>query len=137
MAPARGRARSIRTSRAGSFISLSRGASRGVVSGGDATAPDPNSSRLTSVKSTCFDSPRCLHHFAGHSPRDDGIGLVEVLDGVTMQVFVRDDCGMIAAPSNVTLMEYRSGRIGQEYRRWGSQELCPSAPRRGSWCARA
>jgi hypothetical protein len=30
---------------------------------------------------------------------------------VTMQVFVREHCTMIAAPSNVTLMEYRMGRI--------------------------
>src|SRR5213080_3333939 len=128
-----------------------------------ATAPEPNSSRLTSFKSICFDSPsheqsltrlplellnglpqipahelgvpidpvqgarhdvllcrvdrpgegfhpirprsrlrrrppRCLHHFVGHPAKEKGIGLVEVLDRVTMQVFVRGDCTMIAAP---------------------------------------
>jgi hypothetical protein len=30
--------------------------------------------------------------------KEEGIGLVEVLDRVTMQVFVREHCTMIAAP---------------------------------------
>jgi hypothetical protein len=42
--------------------------------------------------------PRCLHHFGGHPAKEEGIGVVEVLDRVTMQVFVRDHCTMIAAP---------------------------------------
>src|SRR5947208_2986058 len=42
--------------------------------------------------------PRCLHHFVGHPAKEEGIGLVEVLDRVTMQVFVREHCTMIAAP---------------------------------------
>src|SRR3989441_4115610 len=42
--------------------------------------------------------PRCLHHFVSHPAEEEGIGLVEVLDRVTMQVFVRGDCTMIAAP---------------------------------------
>jgi hypothetical protein len=42
--------------------------------------------------------PRCLHHFVGHPAKEEGIGLVEVLDRVTMHVFVRDHCPMIAAP---------------------------------------
>src|SRR5215813_12878564 len=72
-----------------------------------ATAPEPNSSRLTGFKSMRFDSPannvgprppRCLHHFVSHTAKEEGIGLVEVLDRVTMQVFVREHCTMIAAP---------------------------------------
>src|SRR2546428_1816608 len=34
----------------------------------------------------------------GHPAKEEGIGLVEVLDRVTMQVFVRGHCTMIAAP---------------------------------------
>src|SRR5687768_14675485 len=41
---------------------------------------------------------RCLHHFVSHPPKEEGIGLVEVLDRVTMQLFVRGNCTMIAAP---------------------------------------
>src|SRR6266545_2130744 len=41
--------------------------------------------------------PRCLHHFVSHPAKEEGFGLLEVLDGVTMQVFVRDHCTMIAA----------------------------------------
>src|SRR5437660_1057966 len=41
---------------------------------------------------------RCLHHFVSHPAKEEGIGLVEVLDRVTMQVFVCGDCTMIAAP---------------------------------------
>src|SRR4029434_6907904 len=40
----------------------------------------------------------CLHHFVSHPPKEEGIGLVEVLDRVTMQLFVRGNCTMIAAP---------------------------------------
>jgi hypothetical protein len=32
-----------------------------------------------------------------HPAKEEGIGLAEILDRVTMQVFVRDDCPMIAA----------------------------------------
>src|SRR5215207_2312455 len=42
--------------------------------------------------------PRCLHHFVRHPPKEKCIGLVEILDRVTMQVFVRGNCTMIAAP---------------------------------------
>jgi hypothetical protein len=42
--------------------------------------------------------PRCLHHFVSHPAKEEGIGLVEVLDRVTMQVFVRENCTMIAGP---------------------------------------
>src|SRR5688500_13241306 len=42
--------------------------------------------------------PRCLHHFVSHPAKEEGIGLDEVLDRVTMQVFVRDHGAMIAAP---------------------------------------
>jgi hypothetical protein len=33
-----------------------------------------------------------------HPAKEKGIDLSEVLDRVTMQVFVRDDCTMVAAP---------------------------------------
>src|SRR5215218_8174026 len=42
--------------------------------------------------------PRCLHHFIRHPAKEEGIGPLEVLDSVTMQVFVGDPCTMIAAP---------------------------------------
>src|SRR5215470_15680305 len=42
--------------------------------------------------------PCCLHHFVSHPAKEEGIGLLEVLDRVTMQVFVREHCTMIAAP---------------------------------------
>src|SRR6059036_1811212 len=41
--------------------------------------------------------PRRLHHLVSHPTKEKGIGLVEVLDRVTMQVFVREHCTMIAA----------------------------------------
>src|SRR5206468_302657 len=41
---------------------------------------------------------RCLHHFVSHPAKEEGIDLVEVLDRVTMQVFVRGNFTMIAAP---------------------------------------
>jgi hypothetical protein len=34
----------------------------------------------------------------GHPAKEEGIGLDEVLDRVTMQIFVREHCTMIAAP---------------------------------------
>ena len=54
-----------------------------------ATAPEPNSSRLTSFKSI---------RFISHPAKKESIGPVEVLDRVTMQVFVREHDTMIAAP---------------------------------------
>src|SRR5438552_17552483 len=42
--------------------------------------------------------PRCLHHFVSHPAKEKSIGLVEDFRRVTMQVFVRGDCTMIAAP---------------------------------------
>src|SRR6267378_3665575 len=41
---------------------------------------------------------RCLHHFVSHPAKEEGICLLEVLDRVTMQVFVRERFTMIAAP---------------------------------------
>src|SRR5436190_4637487 len=41
---------------------------------------------------------RCLHHFVSHPAKEESIGLVEVFHRVTMQVFVRGNCTMIAAP---------------------------------------
>jgi hypothetical protein len=35
--------------------------------------------------------------FIGHPAKEEGIGLGEVLGPVTMQLFVRDHCAMIAA----------------------------------------
>src|ERR1043166_675230 len=40
---------------------------------------------------------RFFHHLVSHPAKEERIGLVEVLDRVTMQVFVRDDCAMVAA----------------------------------------
>src|SRR5437899_10635597 len=42
--------------------------------------------------------PRCLHHFVSYPAKEEGIGPLEVLDRVTMQVFVRWHYTMIAAP---------------------------------------
>jgi hypothetical protein len=42
--------------------------------------------------------PRCLHHFVGHPTKEERIGSLDVLGRVTMQLLVRDDCPMIAAP---------------------------------------
>jgi hypothetical protein len=42
--------------------------------------------------------PRCLHHFVGYPPKKEGVGPRKVLGRVTMQVFVRGHCTMIAAP---------------------------------------
>ena len=42
-------------------------------------------------------APRGLHHFVGHAPQKKGIGLLNDLGRVTMHVFVRRDCTMIAA----------------------------------------
>jgi hypothetical protein len=41
---------------------------------------------------------RCLHQFVSHPAKEKGIGLGDVLGGVTMQLFVRDPFPMIAAP---------------------------------------
>src|SRR5271168_1253176 len=41
---------------------------------------------------------RCLHHFVSNPAKEEGIGLVEVLDRVTMQILVRWYYTMIAAP---------------------------------------
>src|SRR4029453_8266900 len=46
----------------------------------------------------CRRPPRCLHHFVSHPAKEEGIGLLEVLDRVTKQVFVCEHCTMIAAP---------------------------------------
>src|SRR5438034_5513105 len=42
--------------------------------------------------------PPCLHHFVGYPAKEEGISLREVLGRVTMQVFVRGYCTIIAAP---------------------------------------
>jgi hypothetical protein len=41
---------------------------------------------------------RCIHHFVRHPAKEERIGPVEVLDGVSMQVFGRWSDTMIAAP---------------------------------------
>src|SRR5437867_7386350 len=43
-------------------------------------------------------APCCLHHFVSYAAKEEGIGLLEILDGVTMQFFVRQHYAMIAAP---------------------------------------
>src|SRR5438270_13582677 len=53
--------------------------------------------------------PSCLHHFISHPAKEEGIGLVEVLDRVTMQVFVREHCTMIAAPVQCDVDEIPKG----------------------------
>ena len=46
-----------------------------------------------------FDMPVTrLHQFVSHPAKEKGVGLFEVLDRVTMHVFVGRDCSMIAAP---------------------------------------
>src|SRR2546421_53582 len=52
---------------------------------------------------------RCLHHFVSHTAKEEGIGLVEVLDRMTMQVFVRGYCTMIAAPVKCDVDEIPRG----------------------------
>jgi hypothetical protein len=42
--------------------------------------------------------PRSLHHFVDHPAEEEGIGLREARGRVTMQVFVRGNRTMIAAP---------------------------------------
>ena len=42
--------------------------------------------------------PGCLHHLVRHPAKQEGIGPVEVLGRVTMQLFVREHFAMIAAP---------------------------------------
>src|SRR5262249_10545578 len=42
-------------------------------------------------------SPCCLHHSVSHPAKEEGICLNEVLDRMTMQVFVREHDTMIAA----------------------------------------
>jgi len=46
----------------------------------------------------CRRPKRCLHHFVSHPAKEEGIGPLEVLDRVTMQVLVRGNRTMIAAP---------------------------------------
>ena len=69
---------------------------------------------------------RGLHQFVSHLAKEEGIGLGEVLRGMTMQLlwhavalfeggFVRDYFTMIAAPIQCDVMEYRSGRITHDY----------------------
>src|SRR5262249_7874178 len=43
-------------------------------------------------------TPPCLHHFVSHSAKEEGIGLLDVLDRVAKHVFVREHDTMIAAP---------------------------------------
>jgi hypothetical protein len=46
-----------------------------------------------------------------HPAKEEAIGLDEVLDRVTMQLFVRGYGAMIAAPVQCDVMEYRRGLI--------------------------
>ena len=64
--------------------------------------------------------PRFLDHLVSHPAKEEGIGLFEVLDRVTMQVFVHDRCSMIAAavqcnvdgiPKLVSLPKSNAGRF--------------------------
>jgi len=50
------------------------------------------------------------HHLAiDRYLKEEGIGLVEVLGRMTMQVFVRDHCSMIAAPVQCDVDEIPKG----------------------------
>jgi len=72
---------------------------------------------------------RCLHHFVSHAAKKEGIGLVEVLDRVTMQLFVRGNCTMIAAPVQCDVDGIPKGshsvRVPPMVKR---SQLCPSPP---------
>jgi hypothetical protein len=53
---------------------------------------------------------------------------------MAMQVFVREHCTMIAAPVQWTLMEYRRGRITQEYCRGDIYLTASLIPPAGGYC---
>jgi hypothetical protein len=89
-----------------------------------ATAPEPSSSRLTSFKSMGFDSPA---NNVGPWPASVGC-TGDVLGRVTMQVFVRKNCTMIAAPvqCDVDGVAKRSHVKGSSCR-WVANECRPGA----------
>jgi hypothetical protein len=60
-----------------------------------------------------IDRLRVLDTMYFYPAKEEGINPVEVLDRVTMQVFVRGYCTRSQHPSNVTSMEYR--RVASEY----------------------
>src|SRR5438034_8106697 len=173
-----------------------------------ATAPDPNSSRLTSFKSTCFDCPAnnvgpwpaslgCttnsyssinpnglpqipaqelrvpidpvqrarhdvllrrvdrpgegfhpirplsrpgrrpkpfFHHFVSHPAKEESIGLLDVLDRVTMQLFVREHCTMIAAPVQCDVDGIPKGSHSLLLKRANGQAERPASSRTAQAC---
>jgi hypothetical protein len=44
------------------------------------------------------EAPRRLHHLVRDPAKEECIGTVENFDGAAMQLFIRGDCTMIAAP---------------------------------------
>ena len=99
-----------------------------------ATAPEGSSCRLTSFKSTCFDSPASsvgawpaslgctTSSYSSINPssanvaypaKQEGIRLRGGLGRVTMQVFIRDHRAVIAASVQSNVDGYRRGRIAQ------------------------
>src|ERR1017187_3521402 len=81
---------------------------------------------------------RCLHHFVSHPAKEDGIGLVEVLDRVTMKVFVREHFTMIAAHGVVNISaDQRTKNIVLRNGRFLSPEHFTATKWAGSAHARA
>ena len=56
------------------------------------------SGRLGSASTDGYLLSSYRHHFISHPAKKEGIGPVEVLDRVAMQIFVREHCTVIAAP---------------------------------------
>jgi hypothetical protein len=75
--------------------------------------------------------PRRLHHYVGHPAKEDGIGLVEVLGAVTMQLFVRDNGTMIAAPVQCNVDGISKGSHDVLLKR--ANELASILPARANW----
>src|SRR4029453_15650120 len=69
------------------------------------------------------------HSFINPPAEEEGIGLVEVLDRVTMQLFIRGNCTMIAAPVQCDVDGIPKGshsvRVPPMVVR---RKLCPSPP---------
>ena len=55
--------------------------------------------RAAGGRSPPIRSPHGFHPFVNRPAKEKGVGPGNVLDRVTMQLFVRDDCTMIAAPA--------------------------------------
>ncbi len=101
-----------------------------------ATALESNSSRLTSFKSTNLDSPA---NNVGPWPASLSIArlpleLLNCLAHVRAKGSIESRLAPVGVdgPSNVTLIEYRRGRISQNYRRRGAEEAPSDCSERAS-----